>query len=119
MLLCCYLYTVLYLEHRDCRPRRSTNIASIAAVILRYVVAESCSINRTATASNRRLRSSFPRYASRDRALASEITISNLRLPPGTFHLLSSPLSSPPKPTVSANTRTHTACKIVFASLLT
>jgi hypothetical protein len=38
------------------------------------------------------LRSSFPRYAFRDRALASEITISNLHPPPGT--LVSSLVSS-------------------------
>lgn len=51
---------------------------------------------------------------------ASEITISNLHPPTGTFHLLSSPLASSPKPTVSANTRahtqTHTVCKIVSAA---
>jgi hypothetical protein len=93
VLVCCYLYTVLYLEHRDCRLRGCiNNIISIAGVIWRAWWQSHAQSTGQASL-NRRLRSSFPRYAFRDRAaLASEITISNLHPPSGT--LVSSLVSS-------------------------
>lgn len=93
VLVCCYLYTVLYLEHRDCRLRGSINVISIAGVIWRtWWQSLAQSTGQAGRLLNRRLRSSFPRYAFRDRALASEITISNLHPPSGT--LVSSLVSS-------------------------
>jgi len=130
-LLCCAVTTstpyLLYLEHLDCRPRRSINdITSITAVIWCMWCDCRVMLNLQDRPLIDGLRSSFPWYASRRRFSETAPWLVKSPSQTSTHHLapsISSPLLSSlvfsQANSIRKYPRTHTACKIIFASLLT